>query len=164
MTHQRHRILTVVSTLALAASATPAAATASPLTGPHGPQITSLARLVNQDPAQSHDLVSAGPCSEVCSGGAASYGSASQPTWTPDESGATLPHDPRPRSVAAASLYSTANAPSTAVRIITHGGGFDWGDAGIGAAGILALTLIALGGAFTATHRRNHRTRDQHAG
>ena len=43
------------------------------------------------------------PCSEVCSGGAGSYGSASQRSWTPDGSGATLPHDPRPRSVALAS-------------------------------------------------------------
>ena len=32
--------------------------------------------------------------------------------------------------------------------------GFDWGDAGIGAGGILALVLIGVGAALTVTHRR----------
>ena len=36
----------------------------------------------------------------------------------------------------------------------TTGGGFDWGDAGIGAGGVLALVLIAVGGALMVTHRR----------
>jgi hypothetical protein len=86
-------------------------------------------------------------CSEVCSGGAESDGSSSQPSSTPDESGATLPHDPRPRSIAAASLYSTAGtAPAAAQPVIAHASGFDWGAAGIGAGGMLALTLIGLGG------------------
>ena len=54
----------------------------------------------------------------------------------------------------------SAQAPSTVVnavpvvRVVTHNGGFDWGDAGIGAGGMLALTLIGLGGAVTLTHRR----------
>ena len=102
-----------------------------------------------------------GPCSEVCSGGAESYGSASQRSGTPDESGATLPHDSRPRWAAAPSLYSTASTPPTVVRVVTHNGGFHWSDAGIGAGGMLALTLIGLGGAITLTHRR--RIHDQHA-
>jgi hypothetical protein len=42
-------------------------------------------------------------------------------------------------------------------------GGFDWGDAGIGAGGMLTLTLISVGGILTVTNRRNHRTSDQHA-
>jgi hypothetical protein len=33
-------------------------------------------------------------------------------------------------------------------------GGFDWGDAGIGAGGVLALVLIAVGGSLVVTHRR----------
>jgi hypothetical protein len=33
-------------------------------------------------------------------------------------------------------------------------GGFDWGDAGIGAGGVLALVLIAVGGSLMVTHRR----------
>ena len=125
-----------------------------------------------------------GPCSEACSGGAGSYGSASQRSRTPDESGATLPHDSRPRWAAAPSLYSTASTPPTVVRVVTHNGhraeqeatvggraagalgieergGFHWSDAGIGAGGMLALTLIGLGGAITLTYRR--RIHDQHA-
>jgi hypothetical protein len=33
-------------------------------------------------------------------------------------------------------------------------GGIDWADAGIGAGGLLGLTLIGAGGAFAITHRR----------
>ena len=79
-----------------------------------------------------------GPCSEVCSGGAASYGSAT----------------------AAPNLHSTASIPPPVVRVVTHNGGFDWGDAGIGAGGTFALTLIGLGAAVTLTHRR--RIHDPH--
>ncbi len=102
-----------------------------------------------------------GPCSEVCSGGAGSYGSASQRSWTPARSGAALPHDSRPRWAAVPSLYSTAITPPTVVPVVTHNSGFHWGDAGIGAGGMLALTLIGLGGAVTLTHRR--RIHDAHA-
>jgi hypothetical protein len=36
--------------------------------------------------------------------------------------------------------------------------GFDWGDAGIGAGSILALTLIGVGGALAAINRRGRHT------
>jgi hypothetical protein len=101
-----------------------------------------------------------GPCSEVCSGGAGSYGSASQRSQTPDESSATLPHDRQSRSVAAPSLYSAASTPSAVVRVVTNNGGPHWGDAGIGAGGMLAVTLIGLGAAVTLTRRR--RIHDAH--
>jgi hypothetical protein len=75
---------------------------------------------------------SASPCSEVCS--ANDYGAA--------RTGAALPHDPRPRAVALA-------APSprlTVVRVVhAPGNGFDWGDAGIGAGGALALMTLLVG-------------------
>ena len=100
----------------------------------------------------------AAPCSEVCSGGAGSYGLASQRSSTPAESGATLPHDSRPQAVA---VHSRPSTPPTVVRVVTHNGGFHWGDAGIGAGGMLAVTLIGLGGAITLTHRR--RVHDAHA-
>jgi hypothetical protein len=71
-------------------------------------------------------------CSEVCS--ASGYSAA--------KTGAALPHDPRPRAVALA-------APSphlTVVRVIhAPGNGFDWGDAGIGAGGALALMTLLVG-------------------
>jgi hypothetical protein len=100
-------------------------------------------------------------CSEACSGGG--YGSVSKPFGTLDDLGAALAHDPRARSVALSGSYNTASNPPTVVRVVTHAGGFDWGDAGIGAGGMLALTLIGLGGALTATRRRNHRIHHQHA-
>ena len=54
----------------------------------------------------------------------------------------------------------TFTAPAvTVVRLsepsASAGGGFDWGDAGIGAGGILALTLIIVGGSLMVTHRRH---------
>jgi len=74
----------------------------------------------------------AGPCSEVCSGG--SYGSATT---------------------------TTTSTPPAVVRVVTHDGGFRWGDAGIGAGGMLALTLTGFSAAITLTrHRRIH---DAHA-
>ena len=79
------------------------------------------------------------PCSEVCSGGG--YGLVSQPSRTPDDS----------------SAYHTARIPPTAVRVVTASAGFHWGDAGIGAGGMLALIVIGLGGALTLTRRRNQR-------
>ena len=36
--------------------------------------------------------------------------------------------------------------------------GLDWGDAGIGAAGLLGLAALALGGAFAVVHRRSTAT------
>jgi hypothetical protein len=35
------------------------------------------------------------------------------------------------------------------------GGGIDWGDAGIGAGGMLGLVLLAIGGTLAVLHRRN---------
>ena len=36
--------------------------------------------------------------------------------------------------------------------------GFDWGDAGIGAAGGIALSMIGLGAVLTASHQRSRRS------
>ena len=97
-----------------------------------------------------------GPCSEVCSGGAGSYGSASQSQ--------ALSLAEIQRGAAAAGLhrlYSTASTPPAVVRVVTHNGGFHWSDAGIGAGGMLALTVLGLGGAVSLTHRR--RIHDAHA-
>lgn len=43
---------------------------------------------------------------------------------------------------------------SRVVRVITPASGFDWADAGIGAAGGLALSLLALGGTLAVSQRR----------
>jgi hypothetical protein len=52
-----------------------------------------------------------------------------------------------------------APAPTTIVRVITPTGGFDWGDAGIGAAAGVALSMIGLGGALAVSQRRTRRSR-----
>ena len=49
-------------------------------------------------------------------------------------------------------------APTTTVRVITPAGGFDWGDAGIGAAAGVALSMIGLAGALAVSQRRTRRS------
>jgi hypothetical protein len=58
----------------------------------------------------------------------------------------------------AAQLTDTATAPPAVVRVQLPPTGFDWGDAGIGAAGGLALAMLGLGGGLVITHRRPRRT------
>jgi hypothetical protein len=48
---------------------------------------------------------------------------------------------------------------SPVVRITTPASGFDWGDAGIGAAGGLALALLGVGGGLVISHQRPRRAR-----
>jgi hypothetical protein len=58
-----------------------------------------------------------------------------------------------------ASMRATKpSPPPTIVRVTTPNNGFDWGDAGIGAAGGLALSMIGLGGALAVSQNRNRRT------
>ena len=67
---------------------------------------------------------------------------------------------PAAEAAAAVAALVKQNPPSAVVRIhTTPGGGFDWGDAGIGAAGGLALAMIALGGGLTVSQRRGRRAR-----
>jgi hypothetical protein len=47
---------------------------------------------------------------------------------------------------------TTASAPAAS-------GGFDWGDAGIGAVAGVGLSLVCIGGALATTHRRSRRPR-----
>jgi hypothetical protein len=51
-----------------------------------------------------------------------------------------------------------ARTPQAVVRAHVPQSGFDWGDAGIGAAGGLALSMIAVGGAFAVSQRRSRRS------
>jgi hypothetical protein len=52
-----------------------------------------------------------------------------------------------------------AIAPLAVVRAQTPASGFDWGDAGIGAAGGLALAMLGVGGGLAISHHRPHRSR-----
>ena len=57
------------------------------------------------------------------------------------------------------SLVPTNDTPQAVVRISSPDGGFDWGDAGIGAAGGVAIAMLGLGGALVVSQRRPRRTR-----
>jgi hypothetical protein len=54
-------------------------------------------------------------------------------------------------------VVAKTTAPPVVARVQAPQSGFDWGDAGIGAAG-LALTVIGIGGAFAVSQRRSRRT------
>ena len=107
------------------------------------------------------------PCGDVCSGGG--YGTATPPLSVSNGSGATLPHDGRSRPLVLSSAnhpastptgvrpYNAAGAPRTVVRVVTHDGGFHWGDAGIGAGGVLVLSILGIGGMMAFSHRRVRR-------
>lgn len=58
----------------------------------------------------------------------------------------------------AATAANKASARQAVVRVNAPQSGFDWGDAGLGAAGVLALSLIAVGGAFAVSGRRSRRS------
>jgi hypothetical protein len=53
----------------------------------------------------------------------------------------------------AATAANKASAPQAVVRVHAPQSGFDWGDAGIGAAGGLALAMLGLGGALVVSQR-----------
>jgi hypothetical protein len=77
---------------------------------------------------------------------------ATTPASTPTTSG--------PRSeVVSGGGYGSVTAAPTVVRVVDGNSGFDWGDAGIGAAGGVALALLGLGGALTVSQRRPRRNR-----
>ena len=147
-----HRIATIALTLAVAVGV---------------PATTAAA----QQPNKPSSPASANPCSEVCSGGGYDLGNSN--TSRPTSSLPTiLRSDPGPCSeVCSGGGYGSVSQPSnntasirpTVVRVVTISGGFDWGDAGIGAGGMLALIVIGLGGALTLTRQRTHRIHDQDA-
>ena len=62
-------------------------------------------------------------------------------------------------SAASAALVAKTSVPQSVVRIQTPQSGFDWGDAGIGAAGGLALAMLGVGGGLVISHQRLRRAR-----
>jgi hypothetical protein len=56
-------------------------------------------------------------------------------------------------------VTTPGSAPQAVVRIQTPPNGFDWADAGIGAAGGLALAMIGVGGALAVSQRRPRASR-----
>lgn len=166
--HQYRNASALALTLALVAvapaSARPAQNPASGAAKPSVPASTNL-------------------CSEVCA--ASGYATTTRVAVTSARSGATLPHDPRPRSEALAGHgsggasvtvtnsasegprsevvsgggHTNPGAAPTIVRVVSPANGFDWGDAGIGAGGALALMTLLIGGVLSATTLRRRATR-----
>jgi hypothetical protein len=59
----------------------------------------------------------------------------------------------------AGAIATRALAPQAVVRVQVPQGGFDWGDAGIGAAGGVALAMLGVGGALVVSQQRPRRNR-----
>jgi len=105
----------------------------------------ALAAITASPASATPPPASPAPCSDVCSGHG--YGPAPVTTHTPATS--ALCGD-----VCSGHGYGSVGAPSTVVRTISSDSGFDWGDAGIAAAGALGLVLAATGGTLLLAHRR----------
>ena len=56
-------------------------------------------------------------------------------------------------------VAQAASVPQAVIRIQTPTSGFDWGDAGIGAAGGVAIAMLGVGGALVVSQRRPRRNR-----
>jgi hypothetical protein len=98
---------------------------------------TAWARYV-QEPSASSSPASAGVCSEVCSAGG--YGT-----------------NPGIGSKVARPVAATGGAATVASSVkqpVASSDGFDWGDAGIGAGGALALVAVVTGGVLVVTSSR----------
>jgi hypothetical protein len=92
---------------------------------------------------------------------AATAGSPDAAVATATRSAPATVYSRQDKSIIPVSSRSTsadgASTEQAVVRIQTPPSGFDWGDAAIGAAGGLALSLIAVGGALVVSQRRGHR-------
>ena len=77
--------------------------------------------------------------------------------WNPNSTDPSIPIRPAPEPAMIAP--APTHAGNGAVVVITERNGFDWGDAGIGAAGGTALALLGVGGALVLTARTPQRTR-----
>jgi hypothetical protein len=136
MTH--HRITTTIAlTLALAATAATAASAASA----DPPPLTQTVAAI----ADHATTGSPATCGDVCSG----HGYGSRTMATRSRATAAPCGD-----VCSGHGYGSISAPATVMRAVAPSGGFDWGDAGIGAAGAIVLMLAGIGGWLAATGRR----------
>jgi hypothetical protein len=111
----------------------------------HAVAITLALTAIAAQPAsaKSSPRAATGPCSEVCSGGG--YGTMNRPAATPTITGSRS-------DAASGGGFDAPRVPPTVVRFVSGNSGFDWVDAGIGAAAMLA----AIGGTLLLAHRRTH--------
>ena len=178
-----HQIKTTAAVLLALAATAPAAAAnatgANPVVRPNPDQQTiasqpkpaklrpTLSRAVQPNPDQQTTIASTGPHSEVIDNGG--YGPANPASTivrvrapsrqpSPDQQITTASTGPHSEVIDNGG-YGSANPAPTIVRVLAPSRGFDWGAAGIGAAGALGLSFLALGGALLIYQRRGRRTR-----
>ena len=84
---------------------------------------------------------------------------ASATPWDPNSRDPVVPIRPAPEPAMVAPAPSHVGRGPVVVQLTTGGSGFDWRDAGIGAAGGIALSMIGLGGALVVSESRARRTR-----
>jgi hypothetical protein len=84
---------------------------------------------------------------------------ASATPWDPNSRDPAVPIRPAPEPAMVAPAPSHVGEGPVVVRVTTERSGFDWGDAGIGAAGGTALALLGVGGALVISERRPQPTR-----
>jgi hypothetical protein len=84
---------------------------------------------------------------------------ASATPWDPNSRDPAIPIRPAPQPAMIAPAPRHADRGPVVVRMTIERTGFDWGDAGIGAAGATALALLGLGGALVISDRTPQRTR-----
>ena len=153
MTHRTATTAAII--LSLAAAGAPAAS-ASP--ADHVPPRQQPPTAVYTHPNKS--MI---PVSPPATGSNAIYGTSVLPSLPPQERNrvalAAL-NDPQLRAAFDIDVPAASNArtPQAVIRAHVPQNGFDWGDAGIGAAGGLALSMIAVGGAFAVSQRRSRRS------
>ena len=137
-------ITTTALILAFGTVAAPAAANniapTRPTVRPNPDQQLLIAQRRPVQALRALSPASAAPCSEICSGG------------PPPSSASTGPGSEVIDNVG----YGAPNTPATIIRV-TAPGGFDWGDAGIGAAGAIGLCMLALGLVLVVSQRRTRR-------
>jgi hypothetical protein len=150
-------VLAALTCALLASAAVPAAfATILPDEGPQAAGVPAAAAA--QQSATTSSPASPSPCSEVCSGGGYGLGADSPgPCSEVCSGGGYGLAGPLSRRPGDSSADNTARTPPPGARVVTGSASFHWGDAGIGAGGMLALIAIGLGGALTLTRRRHHR-------
>jgi hypothetical protein len=132
--------------LAFGTAAAPAAASniaaTKPAVRPNPDQQLLIAQQRPVQPLRASSPASAAPCSEICSGGPPLSTTSTGPGSEVVDNGG----------------YGTPNTPATIIRVTTPGG-FDWGDAGIGAAGAMGLSMLALGLVLVVSQRRTRRAK-----
>lgn len=153
-----HRIATSVAlALALAASATPAGARPFDLNAngsyvPAGSASMQAARQATTPTGVPPILAAA----------TRSQRAALQQAQQQEREAYLAHHQPNGAQYSSAEMNLYAHATptgvaGTVVHVVSHDGSFNWGDAGIGAAGGLGLALVGLGSAFAVSQQRRPR-------